>query len=70
MRKRLIRPCHQFREIFRSRADIVNELLLVGNRLPYVVLGGPVICVLEPGIDDTVLHVDQERLLTEILVLV
>jgi Na+-transporting oxaloacetate decarboxylase beta subunit len=43
---------HQFREIVGSRADIVNELPLVGNSLPYVVLGDPVICVLKPGIDE------------------
>lgn len=35
-----------------SRADIVNELPLVGNSLPYVVLGDPIICVLKPGIDE------------------
>ena len=62
-------PLHQFGKIVGFRADIMNELLLVGNRLPDVILVCPVIRIPETGIDDAVLHVDQERLLAKILVL-
>lgn len=60
---------HQFREIVRAGADIINELFLVGNCLSDIVLTGPVIRVPEPGIDDAVLDVDQKRFLAKILVL-
>lgn len=58
---------HQFREIVGLRADIMNELFLVGNGLPDVVLVGSVVRVPEPGIDDAVLYVDQKRLLAKSL---
>ena len=60
---------HQFGKIVGLRADIMNELLLVGNRLPDVILVCPVVGIPESGIDDAVLHVDQERLFAKVLVL-
>ena len=60
---------HQLGKIIGLRANIMNELLLVGNRLPDIILVRPVIGIPETGIDDAVLHIDQKRLFTKVLVL-
>jgi len=60
---------HETCKILGLRADIMNELLLVGNRLPDVVLALTVIGIAKAGIDDAILDIDQQRLLTEISVL-
>jgi len=60
---------HQLGKIIGLRANIMNELLLVGNRLPDVILARPEIGIPETGIDDAVLHVNQKRLFTKVPVL-
>ncbi|MGW8186857.1 MAG: hypothetical protein ACWGNK_06310 [Desulfobacterales bacterium] len=43
----------------------MNELFLIGHRLPYIIQGRSVIRIPETGIDDAALDIDEKRLFTK-----
>ena len=60
-------PIHQILQIIRLRTDKMDDLFLIGDRLPDIILSDPIITILEPGVDNPVLKRYQSLFLTKLL---